>query len=221
MQQVQDALAFRENGSISAIVLADGVSGGLFGGEGARCCADAAADLLMKKGRMLFNCDRKESAEFITGHVVYEQRRLAREMEQPEKEYASTLAAVFFDRQAEKLLYCSLGDSMILAVRREQCEILEQPPDSTYGCPATMTKHAEKGMATGVLDTRAIDAVYIFSDGAWEVMFEGGSLKADVRTMLVNRWYTDLQEYLQGQNCEDDCSFISIDMKSAVRRNME
>ena len=74
-------------------------------------------------------------------------------------------------------------------------------------------------MQTGVLDARGMEAVYILSDGAWEALFESGSLKADARTMLVNRWYADLKEYLQEQNCEDDNSFISIDLKSTVRRN--
>ena len=218
-QEGQDALAFREKGTEAVIVLADGVSSCLFGGEGAGCCADAAADLLLQKGRNLLGCGGRETAEFITSHIVYEQQRAAKEQGRPAEEYASTLAAVYYDRRDGKLLYCSLGDSLILAVRRGQCEILALPPDSARGCCVTMTVHAERGMQTGILDARGVEAVYIFSDGAWEVLFEGGSLKADARTMLINRWYADLREYLQTQNCEDDASFISIDLKSTARRN--
>ena len=201
------------------IALADGVSSCLFGGEGAGCCAEAAASLLLQKGRSLLCCGGKETAEFITSHIVYEQQRMAKQQGRPAEEYASTLAAVYYDRRAEKLLYCCLGDSLILVVRRGQCEILVLPPDSARGCCVTMTEHAERGMQTGILDARGAEAVYIFSDGAWEVLFEGGSLKADARTMLINRWYTDIKEYLQAQKCEDDSSFISIDLKSTARRN--
>lgn len=218
-QQGQDALAFREKGGAAVIALADGVSSCLFGGEGAGCCAEAAASLLLQKGRSLLCCGGKETAEFITSHIVYEQQRMAKQQGRPAEEYASTLAAVYYDRRAGKFLYCSLGDSLILAVRRGQCEILALPPDSARGCCVTMTEHAERGMQTGILDARGAEAVYIFSDGAWEVLFEGGSLKADARTMLINRWYTDLKEYLQAQKCEDDSSFISIDLKSTARRN--
>ena len=217
-QQGQDALTQREKGTLSVIVLADGVSTCLYGGEGARCCADAAAELLMQKGRALFNCEDREMAEFITAHVVYKQRLLAKQQGHPAEEYASTLAAVCYDRRAEKLLYCSLGDSLILAVGRGQCTILALPPDSTKGCCVTMTRHAEKGMQTGILDTRGMESVCILSDGAWEALFEGGCLKEDVRTMLVNHWYEDLREHLQTQNCEDENSFILMDLKSAARR---
>ena len=218
-KQKQDALAFREKGKLSAIALADGVSGCRCGGEGARLCADAAADLLLQKGRMLTSCGGQEAAEFITSHVVHEQRNLALRHSLPATEYACTLAAVFCDRRAEKLLFCSLGDSMILAVRRGQCEILVLPPDSTDGCCVTMTEHAERGMQTGIIDLRGVEAVYILSDGAWEALFEGGSLTADARTILQNRWYEDLREYLQRQNCEDDYSFISIELKPTAGRS--
>ncbi len=218
-QQGQDALAFREKGAVTVIALADGVSSCSCGGEGAGCCVYAAAELLLQKGRDLLGCGGKETAEFIISHIVYELQLLAKQQGLPAEEYASTLAAVYYDRRAGKLLYCSLGDSLILAVRHGECEILAIPPDSTAGCCVTMTEHAEKGMQTGVLDARGMEAVYILSDGAWEALFESGSLKADARTMLVNRWYADLKEYLQEQNCEDDNSFISIDLKSTVRRN--
>lgn len=217
-QEGQDALAQREKGTLSVIALADGVSACLYGKEGARCCADAATELLLQKGRDLFSCGSREAAEFITSHVVYKQQLLAKQQGQPAEEYASTLAAVCYDRRAEKLLYCSLGDSLILAVRRGECEILALPPDSAQGCCVTMTEHAGRGMQTGILDTRGMEAVCILSDGAWQALFEGGSLKADARTMLVKHWYSDLRDYLQALSCEDDNSFISMDLRSAARR---
>lgn len=218
-QQNQDALAWREKGPRGAIVLADGVSGCRYGGDGARCGAEAAADLLMQKGRLFLACPDRQAAELIAAHVAYEQGRLARQQGRPAEEYACTLAAALYDRRAEKLLYCSLGDSLILTVSGGRCEILSPPADSTGGCCVTQTMHAERAMRTGVISARGLEAVYILSDGAWQSLFAGGKLKADARTMFANRWYGDLQEYLREQGCEDDHSFISIDFVNAARRN--
>lgn len=217
-QENQDAVAFREKGPVSVIALADGVSACKWSGQGAVCCADAAASLLLQKGNILLDADQKESADFITSHVVYRQRLLARSQKHPETEYASTLAAVFCDRRAQKLFYCSLGDSLILTVRQGECQIPLLPPDSSEGCCVTMTEHAERGMRTGVMDLSGMEAVFLFSDGAWTFLFEEGNLKADVRTMIGNRWYGDLRDYLKSQNGQDDCSFISIDLCNMVRR---
>ncbi len=217
-QENQDAVAFREQGPVSVIALADGVSACKWSGQGAACCADAAADLLLQKGGILLDAGHKESADFITSHVVYRQRLLARSQKHPETEYASTLAAVYCDRQAEKLFYCSLGDSLILTVRQGECQITQLPPDSSGGCCVTMTEHAERAMRTGLLDLRGMEAVFVFSDGAWAPLFEGGSLKADACTMIRGRWYADLRDFLKSQSCEDDYSFISIDLCNMARR---
>lgn len=217
-QEGQDAVAFREKGPVSVIALADGVSACKWSMQGAVCGAETAADLLLQKGEALLEAQDSECADFITTHVVYRQRQLARSQKHLETEYASTLAAIYCDRKAEKLFYCSLGDSLILTVRQGRCQVLLLPPDASGGCCVTMTEHAERGMRTGVLDLSGEEAVFVFSDGAWEQLFEGGSLKADARTMIVNRWYGDLRDYLHKQDCEDDYSFISIDLCNAARR---
>jgi serine/threonine protein phosphatase PrpC len=214
----QDAVTFRRSGKESVIVLADGVSSCSCAQEGAKRAGDTAADLLLSRGKDLLACSGEETGAFIVSQVVYELTRLAQEEKRAPEDYASTLAAVYYDSKTEKLLYCSLGDSLILAAGKGQCTILAQPSDSRDGCCVTMTRNAEKGMQTGMSDARLLDTVCLFSDGAWKVLFEGGSLKTAVRTMLVNGWYEDLQEYLQAQNCEDDHSFIAIDLKRKARR---
>lgn len=214
----QDAVTFRRKGKEAVIVLADGVSSCPCAEEGARLAAQTAADLLLSRGKVLQDCSREETGSFILSQVVYELENLARDQGRSAQDYASTLAGVYYDSGAEKLLYCSLGDSMILALEQGQCRILAQPFDSRSGCCVTMTQNAEREMEAGTLDARTVEAVFLFSDGAWQTMFEGGSLKPAVSTMLKNGWFEDLRDFLQRQNCPDDNSFIAMDLKKKTRR---
>ena len=64
-----------------------------------------------------------------------------------------------------------------------------------------------------LLDTDGIESVVICSDGAWRQMYNKNKLKPEVFDLLVKNEYDGVKEFLIGQNCFDDYSFISLDMR--------
>lgn len=212
----QDALCHAQNRSFCVISLADGVSTCKEAKSGAEIASRAITYLLFKKGERLMEFENEQIAEFTLSHILYELKQHADENSKDVEEYSSTVASVLVDKRKKQMLCFNLGDSIILTVSKDRCRVVAMPSDSSFGCCVTTTKGASSMVSIKRLDTDAIESVVICSDGAWRQMYNKNKLKPEVFEMLVNNEYDSVRDFLIGQNCFDDFSFISLDMRRKI-----
>ena len=208
----QDVVLQGSTGRFEVVALADGVSSCREAKKGAEIACGAILDLLLQKGEYFWKFEQKKRAELIVEHVFYKLKEAAEKNGVAVEELSSTLAAVLLDKQTKQLLYFNLGDGMLLAVRPECCKILFVPADSAEGCPVTTTRGAASVVQTEVLDASALQSVVLCSDGAWQLMFKQGRLKAECAGLLQGASFTQLGQYLDEQEGMDDYSFIVMEI---------
>lgn len=214
----QDALCHAQNKDFCVISLADGVSACKEAKCGAEIASRAITNLLLKKGDYFLEFGNEQIAELTLSHILFELKQRAENDSQNLEDYSSTIASVLVDRKKNRILCFNLGDSIILAVGKGKCRVLAMPADSSSGCCVTTTKSAAKMVSVKIFDADAVESVVICSDGAWRQMFDKNKLKPEVFSLLANNEYDGLMDFLVGQNCLDDYSFISLNMQQRNRR---
>lgn len=214
----QDAVFSGENKRFAVIALADGVSECKEAKTGAEIAGKAITNLFLQKGEYFMEFEKEQTAKLVISHILYELRKKAESDAENTAAYSSTAASVLLDKKTKKMLFFSLGDSIIIAVKDKKCDILAKPSDSRWGCYVTTTEGAESAAKTNVINASEIDSVVICSDGAWKNMFDGNRLKNEVRTIIEDCEYDELKKFIQAQNGFDDSSFVSIDLRKIHRR---
>lgn len=208
----QDAIRFGRNERYSAIALADGVSACSEARAGAELASGELVRLLLKTDEQLRSLENRQLARFLLSRIRYQlEQRAAQEGCAPE-EYSSTAAAALWDRQENRLLCFNLGDGMILA-QGGGSRILAMPSDSAEGCCSTTTQGACRMTELKLVDSAGLQAVLICSDGAWRQLFHKTRLKPEASALLEACDWAGLEAYLAGQDCADDCSFVSLELR--------
>lgn len=209
----QDAICHGHNKNFFVISLADGVSACKEAKSGAEIASMAITNLLLKKGEHFLEFDDVQIAEFVLSHILFELKQRAKEESKDLEEYSSTVASVLVDKKNNRMLCFNLGDSIIMAAGNGKCRVLSMPTDSSFGCCVTTTIGATTMASVKLFDTSSIDSIMICSDGAWRQMFDKNKLKPKVFKLLTNSEYDGLRTFLATQNCFDDYSFISLDLR--------
>lgn len=217
----QDALCHGTSNDLCVISLADGVSACKEAKNGAVIASSAITNLFLKKGRHFFEFEEKQIADLVLSHILFELKSRAAEASQPVENFSSTVVSVLVDKRRKRMLCFNLGDGIILASGNGKCKVISMPSDSSYGCCVTTTKKAENMVSIKLCDIGTIESVVICSDGAWREMFQKNKLKLEVAQMISNNEYDALGNFLVNQNCFDDYSFISLDMRKEERRRCE
>lgn len=210
----QDAVLYDSDRRLTGLFLADGVSQCARGSAGARLSCEAMKNLLMKKGACFFSLEEPEIAEFAMSHVFHTLRGEAARAGEPVDDYGSTMACVLVDRRGGRMMTLNLGDGLIAGVRDGSLKILAMPDDASEGCCCTTTHGAARRTAVRFVDTRDLDEVFVCSDGAWRTLFDGGRMREEARQLLCHGSCAALAEYLRSADTFDDCSFISMDLKT-------
>ncbi len=218
-EENQDALYSASNQRYTVISLADGVSNCKKAKTGAEIACRAITNLFFKKASYFLHSSEEETARISGAHVLFELKQQATIDSSDVTEYSSTLTSILLDRKKQKLLYSSLGDSLIIAIISGQCHILAMPSESTNGCIVTTTNNNLREIQIGKIDSDRIDAVIILSDGAWKKLYDKNMMKTEVRSLLGKSDFRRLMSFLSEQNCLDDYSFIAIDLCSKKRRS--
>ena len=209
----QDAICHGQNKNFFVITLADGVSSCKEAKGGAEIASKAMPNLLLKKGGHFLEFEDGQIAEFALSHVLFELKKCAEKESIEVEELSSMIASVLVDRKKRRMLCFNLGDSIIMAVEKGKCRVLSMPTDSSSGCCVTTTRNAPAMASVKLLDTASVESIVICSDGAWKQMFDKNKLKPEVYSILANNEYDGLKSFLSTQNCFDDCSFVSLDMR--------
>jgi len=213
-EENQDALFFGENKRFTVITLADGVSKCKEGKAGALVAGKALTDLFLRKGDYFIEFKKEQTVDFAISHILYELRKKSETDKKNIEDYSSTIASVLLDKKAKKLLYFSIGDSIIITVKNKNCDIIAKPLDSSLGCCVTTTKGVEKAVKTDIINMFGIDSVLICSDGAWRNMFEMGKLNNEVKEFIINNEHDKLKQFIEHSNSFDDSSFIFVNLRS-------
>jgi len=214
----QDALCHGKNRDFCVITLADGVSTCKEAKYGAIIASQSITNLFLKKGSYFLEFENDQIADFAISHILSELKQKAEETSCPVEEYSSTVASVLVDKRKKKMLCFNLGDSVILAVGNGKCKVISMPADSSSGCCVTTTKKAASMASVRMCDLGSMESIVICSDGAWREMFSKNRLRPEVAQMLSGNEYDALEDYLNKQNCSDDYSFISLDIRQKSRR---
>lgn len=209
----QDALCHAGNQNFSVISLADGVSACKEAKSGAEIASRAITDLLLKRGEYFLEFENCQIAEFTLSHILFALKQRAENDAEDIEEYSSTVASVLLDKKKKRMLCFNLGDGIIMAAEKGRCRVLAMPADSSAGCCVTTTASAIKMASVKLFEAGSVESVVICSDGAWRQMFDRNKLKPEVSGLLANSEYDGLKDYLVGQNCFDDYSFISLNMR--------
>ena len=217
-QENQDAICSGKTGQYTAISLADGVSTCEEAKVGAEIASQVINNLFLKKGKYFWGFDDAQIAELAISHILYELNQRAEADKKEVNEYSSTIASVLYDQKKKRLLYFSVGDSMILATGMGGCRVLAMPSNSMLGCCTTTTGHASAMATAKVINVDFLESIIICSDGAWRQMYAKNRLKPEVAKLLFKRKFDGLRDYLISQNSVDDCSFISLDLQNNDRR---
>ncbi len=214
----EDYIASEENAGYCIIALADGVSSCKKSGVGAKVSCLSLTRLLSKKGNCFFGFDKKESAQIIINQILFELKEKCLSDNGNIEDYSGTIACALYDKRNKRLFVLSLGDSLILSSDKNGCKVLAYPADSSRGCPCTTTSSAEKLVYINILENFRAEAVYIFSDGAWQKLFSGNRLREDIKKILEEKNYDELICFLNNTQSKDDQSFISINFDDKKRR---
>lgn len=214
----QDALCHAQNKDFCVISLADGVSTCKEAKSGAEIASRAITNLLLKKGGHFLEFRSEQIADFALSHILFELEKCAENDSENIEEYSSTVASVLVDKKKKRILCFNLGDSIIMATGKGKCRVLAMPADSSSGCCVTTTKSAASMASVKLFDASSIESIVICSDGAWRQMFDKNKLKPEVFNLIANNEYDGLRDFLVEQNCFDDYSFISLDMRQRNRR---
>lgn len=214
----QDAICHGHNKNFFVISLADGVSACKEAKNGAEIASTAITNLLLKKGEHFLEFDDGQIAEFVLSHILFELKQHAEKGSKDIEEYSSTVASVLVDKKKNRMLCFNLGDSIIMATDKGKCRVLAMPADSSSGCCVTTTRSATSMVSVKLLDASSIESIVICSDGAWRQMFDKNKLKPEVFKLLANNEYDGLRDFLATQECFDDYSFISLELRRKNRR---
>ena len=138
----QDAVLFDHNEEYCAMVLADGVSSCEQAKIGAETTCKSVASFLLEHAERLFSMGERETAGSLINHVLYSLKEIAHKSNKKVEEYSSTLACVLLDKNRNRMLYLSLGDSLITATKNNNCYVVAMPSDSRSCCCVTTTLNA-------------------------------------------------------------------------------
>ncbi len=209
----QDSVCTAAKGRYIAVTLADGVSSCTDAKAGADIASRALNDLLFRKAEFFFQFDEKQIADIVVSHILFELSKQASADSRDVNEYSSTVSSILIDTKQKKALLIQLGDGMIIGTEYGKSVILVPPDDSSLGCCVTTTKNAAQAVRVKNVDTRTMDSIAVYSDGAWKQMFSDCRLKPEVASLLIRKEYDQLEEFLKQQNGADDYSFVSVDLR--------
>lgn len=215
----QDALLYRENGKYYAMVLADGVSTCAHSREGAMIACETVIGFLLEQSERLFCMDERDIANSIVQNVRYHLEKKVEEYHNSIDDYSSTLACVLIDNMNNRMLYFSVGDSLITATKNDNCYVVAMPSDSRNGCCVTTSFNAFSMSKVGIIDIGDISSVMISSDGAWHLMYRRNRMQQDIKDTIVKHEYDKLKEMLLEKERFDDCSFVAMDLRAFRKRS--
>lgn len=208
--QNQDRIQAVGDKRYTVIALTDGVSTCSAAAEGSEITCSTVSDTLLHYAGRLFRMKQEQASTAILNRVLENLRQRARTDGADVQAYASTLAAVLFDRKDNTLLTVNLGDGLIMASGHGRCSVIGPPADSSDGCVTTVTYDAEHELQFRIMPADCIESIAIFSDGAWKPLYCGCSLNPEVKDMILAHDYPALSQHLSGITPEDDNSFISM-----------
>jgi len=207
----QDALFCATKNNASVITLADGVSTCAKAKEGAQIASKGISKLFIENPELFLKCTNQKRAELVIPQLQFMLEQKSKYTSYPVEEFSSTIASVLYDADKKKLMYFSLGDSLLLIVKNREISVLCAPSESKDGCCVTTSFSARQMVQTDVLDCDDFDYVIIFSDGAWQELLDGTKLRSEISELLKCGQFSRLERYLHKQNCSDDYSFIVLD----------
>lgn len=204
-ESCQDAIAYFEDDTYALAVIADGVTGCVYGKQGATCTCEAIKDFVKRERSNLLYYAPEKTAYLLMEHILYFLEKLADLQGHDVQEYAATFAFALIEKDSGRTVLGNLGDCVgFLLYEGGQTMILPMRRHGGQPC-LTTTPDAYKAMVLKGTVLSMEDTVMLCTDG---LIHGAWSLIRDPRMDL--RVYEELDAALDASNEPDDCSYITV-----------
>lgn len=206
----QDAVLEAESVTAKIIVIADGVSSCLNGRQGAEIACKAVSDIMLNETSYIFSSSSEKIAGLLSAYVYKKLSEVARADNQPVESYSSTLSFVCHNKINGKTMTFLLGDSLIYMISDGE-PALACKPKLLDDCKTftTTTKNVSEAIEINVCTHTSKVRYILATDGAWGTFYSCGILSDKFEQAVKEEKIID---YLEEQQCNDDCSIIMMDI---------
>ena len=208
----QDVVFINADRHMTFAAVADGVSSCANSRQGAEIACEILFQALKKELDYLFSLNKKSIAFLVINLIRSEIEKRAGQAQEDAFSFASTLSFVCIDKEKNKGMFFSVGNSDIAAVTKERKieSVCRTEAFRTGKCCATLTKHAYDHAVVEFFDPANLNAVFIGSDGAWNVMCKNGAIDPAVTEYLKENDGSSLTAFFSNAENADDCSFVFL-----------
>lgn len=206
----QDIVYDAESKTAKIIVIADGVSSCTNGGKGAEIACKAVSDIMLKETEYMFSSSNEKVAGLLSAYVYKKLITVANEDNQPVGSYSSTLSFVCYNKISGQIMTFILGDSLIYLILDGIMTLACKPKlfdDSKIY--TTTTQNVAEVIEINVFESKNSARYLLATDGAWKTFYSGGALSDKIEQAVREEKIID---YLEEQQCTDDCSIIMMDV---------
>lgn len=201
----QDFVFSAENESAAFFAVADGVSACKNSRLGAQIACEVSGDILLDHVRYYFDSAAEKVKAILLMNIRSAISKSAKKEGFDPEDYASTLSFVCFDKQTNRVMTFSLGDSRIYRVRDN--ELINLNKTVVHECNmvcSTISYSAENEAVICKTERNADDTFLLCTDGMWKTaeishLFDNPESLNDGDEIVAC-----LNQYQIG----DDCSFL-------------
>lgn len=200
----QDYLFSVEGGDYIAVMAADGATACKNGLEGARITCEAVSQLIENEGMVFFRYPKEKIAYLLTEQILYKLEK-GKEQDCDISEYGSTFLLAFMEKKTGRTVFVNLGDGAAMLADGMGCVYIAPPRRYRETPCLTTTIGAEKAVDVTVADIALGDRILLGTDGFLEQLG-----KHSIKQRMMQGDMEGLNQTLQKEHNEDDCSYISF-----------
>lgn len=204
-EENQDVYRIWEGEEYFAVGLADGCSSSARAREGAETALLAVGELIAQEGPSFFRGPERrircELCRQVSGFLRAASRREGALL----SDFASTLMLGFMERDTGRAVVLSLGDGVVLKLRRPHPDVVLGPL-RIEGCPClTTTREAPQFCALQRLQLAYGEGILLGSDGFW-----AQRSCTDLAGQILQQDFTGIDRALDSSVPADDCTYVAF-----------
>lgn len=206
----QDVVYEAESRTAKIIAIADGVSACCNSKQGAEIACKAICDIMLEETEYIFSSTKEKAVGLLSDYVYKKLSATADKNSQSVSSYSSTLSFVCYNKISGKIMTFVLGDSLIYLISDGNMSLACKPKlfddSKTY---TTTTENVAEVIELNVVIPQNNARYLLATDGAWKAFYSGGLLSDKFEQAIKKEKIID---YLEKQQCKDDCSIAMLDV---------
>ncbi len=188
--------------------IADGVSSCKNSREGAEIACAISAKVVLDDIDYYFDSNPEKTINLILANIRRRISQIAKEANQKDISYASTLCFVCVHKKRHQAMTFVLGDSRVYFFSSES--VYQKNPVHAYEdnetC-TTLTKFAQEDVGFSIDNFSEDNRFILCTDGCWKNLFYIDEKNNTAMKKVDNN---EIMEYLNETMISDDCSFLAV-----------